>query len=99
MQAAFVEAVRAVLEANLLTLARRSSFKRTMFTASVNVGRCDDAGGVGEARVDAVQQVEHQLTIQDGVADVAKGVGSLLQLRGVSLDGEVTLRQGGEILV
>jgi len=38
VQAAFVEAVRAVLEANLLTLARRSSFKRTMFTASVNVG-------------------------------------------------------------
>ena len=54
---------------------------------------------VGEAWVDAVQQVEHQLAIQDGVADVAKGVGSLLQLRGVSLDGEVTLGQGGEILV
>jgi len=63
------------------------------------VASCDDVGGVGEARVDAVRQVEHQLAIQDGVADVAKGIGSLLQLRGVSLDGEVTLGQGGEILV
>ena len=39
------------------------------------------------------------MAIQDGVADVAKSVGSLLQLRGVSLDGKVTLRQGGELLV
>jgi len=33
------------------------------------------------------------------VADVAKGVGGLLQLRGVSLDGKVTLGQEGEFLV
>ena len=38
VQAAVVEAVRAVLEATLLSLARRSSFRRSMFTASVKVG-------------------------------------------------------------
>ena len=58
----------------------------------------DEIGGVGEARVEAVQQGEHQLTVLPGVADVAKSVGVLLQLRGVGFDGEITLSRGSEIL-
>jgi len=38
VQAAVMEAARVVLEATLLSLARRSSFRRSMFTASVKVG-------------------------------------------------------------
>lgn len=52
-------AVRAVLVATLLSLARWSSFKRSIFTARVKVssGLCvgDDIGGVGEAWVETVK--------------------------------------------
>ena len=59
----------------------------------------DEIGGVGEARVEAVQQGEDQLTVLHGVADVAKSVGVLLQLRGVGFDREITLSRGSELLV
>ena len=59
----------------------------------------DEIGGVGEARVEAVQQGEHQLTVLHGVADVAKSVGVLLQLCGVGFDGEITLSRGSMLLV
>jgi hypothetical protein len=59
----------------------------------------DDVGGGGEARVEAAQEVEHQLRGRDGVADLPECSSSALQLLGVGVDGEVALGQVVELLL
>lgn len=58
-------------------------------------------GGVrcgGEAGDDATQNVENQLGVGDGVADVAEGVDDLLHALAVLRDGKITLHNSMELV-
>jgi hypothetical protein len=48
-------------------------------------------GGARKAGVEASQQVEDELRVEDGVADVAQGISRGFHLLAVGVDGEVTL--------
>jgi hypothetical protein len=59
----------------------------------------DDVGRVGEARVEAAKEVEDELGVLHGVADITEGVGGGFHALAVGGDAGVALLHGVELVI
>lgn len=62
-------------------------------------GARDVVGRAGEARVDAAEEVEDELGLGDGVANVAEGISRRLHALTIVGDGEIALGHGVELVM
>jgi len=58
----------------------------------------DVVGGTSEAGIEAAQEVEDELQVGDGVADIAERIGGGLHPLGVVVDGRIALGHGVELM-